>query len=393
MKEYTRNNCRAFLDPIRNKLLIATPEEEVRVKFLYFLINYIRFPKDKLDTEVPLSYYVKGAIGRTDILGYHYCEENKYNIPLFLVECKAPGVPITERVLSQALGYDSVLKVQWIFLTNGVETAAFQFNLSEEKFNLVKGFPTYEQMHSSVLLPLNDEPSVYDYKRPKFENVLSEKNKEQAAFFGWLGKGSPVINHGYLLNLAGLLYDLNDAMELPISTPWFEILEDGYRYTTFGNAAGGGWTGDYRYFLIRDHQGQNQIISLGIMGKVFGDENPKFPNSNGHTTLIVAVDDFEKSHNSLQMDLDKYVVRTADSIELWHDGTITAGKKGRLRNSVVIDYIKKRDHTLLKNGKIYLGKLPANRNIVWKDAEQFIINCIKYGLFRDEVRNNYFRSS
>ena len=41
------------------------------------------------------------------------------------------------------------------------------------------------------------------------------------------------------------------------------------------------------------------------------------------------------------------------SYHIWHDGTLTAGRRGRLKNAVVINYIKENDNTLLKEGKIF----------------------------------------
>ena len=40
--------------------------------------------------------------------------------PLLLAECKAPGVPVGERTLAQAVRYNSVLGARWIVLTNGL---------------------------------------------------------------------------------------------------------------------------------------------------------------------------------------------------------------------------------------------------------------------------------
>lgn len=103
--------------------------------------------------------------------------------------------------------------------------------------------------------------------------------------------------------------------------------------------------------------------------------------------LIIAVDDFEKSQNSLQLDLDKFAVKVGE-MELWHDGKIKAGKSGRLKNSQVIDYIRRKDSTLVKKGKVYVGSLPNNRIITWQDAVKLIVNCIRYALLRDEIRKS-----
>lgn len=64
--------------------------------------------------------------------------------PLALVECKAPSVPITTSVLDQAVRYNMVLNVRWIFLTNGKSVAAF--HRTEGGFVSVDEMPDYERM-------------------------------------------------------------------------------------------------------------------------------------------------------------------------------------------------------------------------------------------------------
>ncbi len=41
--------------------------------------------------------------------------------PLLLVECKAPSVAINQKVLDQAVRYNSVVQARWLILTNGMK--------------------------------------------------------------------------------------------------------------------------------------------------------------------------------------------------------------------------------------------------------------------------------
>ncbi|GIW49000.1 MAG: hypothetical protein KatS3mg079_476 [Caloramator sp.] len=113
----------------------------------------------------------------------------------------------------------------------------------------------------------------------------------------------------------------------PINFEDLKIIEDGHRYTSFGNAGGGIWEGDYRYFILEDEQGNNQIISMSIFGSLKCTDHPQFGNRNGNTIFVVSIDDFEKRHNSLQLNLDKYTKIKGNEFTIWHDGTITIGKK------------------------------------------------------------------
>jgi len=107
---------------------------------------------------------------------------------------------------------------------------------------------------------------------------------------------------------------------------------------------------------------------------------------NGHTILIVAVDDNEQSHNSLQLDLDRFVVDNGQTMRLWHNGRLTSGKRGPAKREDVLAFVSKKAPHLVSNGTIALGLLPCHRWVTWQDAETFIYNCIEYALVRDCFR-------
>ncbi len=95
------------------------------------------------------------------------------------------------------------------------------------------------------------------------------------------------------------LRDEGKSFRLPIIHSSFEISEDlKLRYSSFGNAAGGGYTSYYRSFIIKDKNGENQIISISITGTLSRKNDPKFGNRRGNTQLNVAIDDYEKKHHS-----------------------------------------------------------------------------------------------
>ena len=59
-----------------------------------------------IDAEVPLSNYEKGARGRADIIVSGVAKGDYKRIPLVLVECKEPNVPLTDRAEFQILRYN-----------------------------------------------------------------------------------------------------------------------------------------------------------------------------------------------------------------------------------------------------------------------------------------------
>lgn len=90
-KEYCRNNKKCIFDPIREILSLETPEEIIRQKFIMYLIDNLKVPKNKIGVEVPMCHFQKGAKGRTDIVVY-----GEDDNPIFIVECKAPNIPLID---------------------------------------------------------------------------------------------------------------------------------------------------------------------------------------------------------------------------------------------------------------------------------------------------------
>ncbi len=112
-----------LFDPIRNKWLVATPEEGVRQSVLAWMLENLPFSKSRYRTEFSLE--VNGLRKRCDILVFDAQVK-----PFFLVECKAENIKINDEVLYQALRYNLTLQVNYILITNGL--ASFLFALDYE---------------------------------------------------------------------------------------------------------------------------------------------------------------------------------------------------------------------------------------------------------------------
>ena len=95
-----------YLDPVREKYVPATPEEEVRQKVLQYLITVLKVPKQAIRVEYLLSKSGLDSKNRADILiGYFNPDDGQLHC-LCVIECKAPDVDIlTEDVKAQAIGY------------------------------------------------------------------------------------------------------------------------------------------------------------------------------------------------------------------------------------------------------------------------------------------------
>lgn len=107
-----------IFDPVRRIWVAMTPEEEVRQKFILFLLDVKKFPLSHISVEHSIS--VNGTVRRYDIVVFD--SELK---PYILVECKAPEVPLSQEVLDQACSYNSVLNAPVVCITNGTEVRTF----------------------------------------------------------------------------------------------------------------------------------------------------------------------------------------------------------------------------------------------------------------------------
>ncbi len=375
-RTYFKEGKRCIFDPIREILIVETPEEIIRQKFVRYLIEELKVPKNKIELEVPMSHFKKGAKGRADIIVYGENDE-MCDIPIMLIECKAPNIPLVDEVWFQAYKYDYILGAGYIIITNGSVTYGAAWDEEDKEYYFVEELPRYEQLLSDKNFKF-----VYDdfqgWEKPNFKELFSNKNIEQFIEFGWLNENTSKDLYPLVLNLGAFIFDTKISCS-PIKIDKLNIIEDGHRYTSFGNAGGGWWSGEVRYFILEDKEGNNQIISVSILGSY----------------LVVAIDDFDKRHNSLQLNIDKYTEVQGNKYTIWHDGRLTVGRSGSAKRKEVIEFIRNKEPGMvLPNGKIILGTFDCSKEIQWSQdtTKHFIKNLIKYAILRDEFRRFKQRS-
>ena len=106
-------------DPLRKRMVLLTPEEEVRQKILYLLVEHLKVPAGLMAVEYSMK--VNGLDKRADAVVF-----GTEGSPLMVVECKASSVEITQAVLDQALRYHSALRPRYLLLSNGTVTYCFK---------------------------------------------------------------------------------------------------------------------------------------------------------------------------------------------------------------------------------------------------------------------------
>lgn len=128
-------------DPIRKRWLALLPEEWVRQHFINHLVYDLGYPASLIAVE--RSLVLNNLAKRADILVH-----NEQGQPLLLVECKAPGVRITQRTFEQAARYNSVFKVDWLMVTNGIMHYCCQVDHATRHTIFLDHLPTWGELVS-----------------------------------------------------------------------------------------------------------------------------------------------------------------------------------------------------------------------------------------------------
>lgn len=373
---FIRDGKECFFDKTKHVLRIATPEEKIRQRVVDFLHNEMAIPYAAMETEIPVSYFVAGEKGRMDIVVYGLKDGQR--CPAMVVECKAKKVEMTENVYIQAKRYAEIIDIPVLMVTNGIEMDMLAWNYDKERYDAIEYLPDYKDLCEPESLEKIALKEV-SYERHSYVDLFKDEiidlELEYAEYVGEDCKRSMI---PHVVNIAECFMDTSHKLNnLELKTYKF-INDGGIRHTTFGNAAGGTFTGFYRYFIVEDKRGNTQIISMAVCGC-----------SNGRSLLVVAVDDLNEHHNSLQLSLEHFSILIGCKLKIWHDGTLTVGNRGKARKQEVIDFVEEHSSLKVVNGKIQLGELDLS-DLLYVDScgmKELIKNLIEYAMVRDDFRH------
>ena len=121
---------------IRKKWLVLQPEEFVRQLLLHFLINDMRYNRNRITVERGVTVNTEGK--RTDILVFD--QEMR---PFLLIECKAPQVPLKTGVFRQAANYNGAIKVPYLMISNGLESYVAEIDYKTEDYLFLDAVPEW----------------------------------------------------------------------------------------------------------------------------------------------------------------------------------------------------------------------------------------------------------
>lgn len=126
-------------DPVRKRHVQLTPEEEVRQGVISLLHDQWGCPYELMQVESAIS--LNGLTKRCDVVIY-----NKLVRPILIVECKKPEVPISQKVVDQACRYNLVLKVPYLYLTNGCQHLLLRVDFDNHQLQQLRSFPKWEEV-------------------------------------------------------------------------------------------------------------------------------------------------------------------------------------------------------------------------------------------------------
>lgn len=124
-------------DPLRKIYCTLTPEEEVRQKALYLLVEHLGVPAGLLAVEYSIK--VNGLDKRCDAVVFA-----NDGTPLMILECKSATVALSQPVLDQAIRYFSALHPQYLMLYNG--NSCYCFKMENGSLIALDKLPDYQEM-------------------------------------------------------------------------------------------------------------------------------------------------------------------------------------------------------------------------------------------------------
>jgi hypothetical protein len=125
-----------IFDELRKKYVVLSPEEWVRQNFIRFLVEEKKYPASLIAVEIGLKY--NQLRKRADVLIY-----NTKGQPYLMIECKAPGVKISQETFHQIAAYNMSFKVDYLVVTNGLDHFCCKMDYSNNSYEFLQMIPDF----------------------------------------------------------------------------------------------------------------------------------------------------------------------------------------------------------------------------------------------------------
>ena len=126
-----------IFDSIRRRFIVLTPEEWVRQHVVEFLSIDKKYPRSLINVEKKLM--LNGTVKRYDVVVFR--PDGSIAI---LVECKAPGVRISQETFDQIARYNMALYAGMMMVTNGFDHFYCTMDTENRRYNFLPDLPLFE---------------------------------------------------------------------------------------------------------------------------------------------------------------------------------------------------------------------------------------------------------
>lgn len=140
IKVAEREGQTTIYDFLRHRYLRLTPEEWVRQHFTHFLVEHKGYPTALLANEVTIN--VNGVARRCDSVLYKAAG----GVPRMIIEYKAPHIHITQSVFQQIYSYNSVLRADYLIVSNGINHYCCHVDYNNMRVDFLKDIPNYLEL-------------------------------------------------------------------------------------------------------------------------------------------------------------------------------------------------------------------------------------------------------
>lgn len=380
---YQRNGRDCYLDPIRQKLIYITPEETVRQRVIFYLINVLHIPVQEIISEQHLSHYGIKTKKRADIV-IHATDADGQAVPIAVVECKAPNVYLDLRAKEQMFEYCDMMGADYAMLTNGIDQYCFKYDPLQKEYIVLTELPDYKSMLSNQYeeWEMGELPSRIPFEQ--LGSYLEEDFSQREA--GDYGEGISKLTP---MSLAVPIFNfweglLDTRVKIPTGRyELFELIQDyGVRMLSYGNASGGKFFGPYRSFLVRVNENV-EFFSIGVTTYCKSTSPDKVK-----TCIVIAHDDEKEAHHALQLVVEDNVFVAGKKVSFYHHGKIAVGRRGSGKIDELRMFVEERYPKIISGKRFFLGSIVNDR--LWRLDDPAVIevieNMISYAIIRDEYR-------
>ena len=140
IKVAEREGQTTIYDFLRHRYIRLTPEEWVRQHFTHFLVEHKGYPTALLANEVTID--VNGVARRCDSVLYKAAG----GMPRMIIEYKAPHIHITQSVFQQIYSYNSVLRADYLIVSNGINHYCCHVDYDNMRVDFLKDTPNYIEL-------------------------------------------------------------------------------------------------------------------------------------------------------------------------------------------------------------------------------------------------------